>query len=254
MTPLSNVNLYAAKRAGMRWGRKLLDECGRELCLRSRLGDRPVFDAADFRWAKELEAEWRAMRAELEAVLRTRERVPCFQDVSPDQAHLTQGDQWKTFFFWAYGYRADENCARCPATARLLERIPGMTTAFFSILGPRTHVRAHRGVYKGVLRYHLGLMVPAPSLCRIRVADQLLHWREGESLVFDDTYEHEVWNDSDQDRVVLFVDVLRPLPWPWTLGNEMFIKAIGLTPLVQDGLANLARWNSQGRDEGAFRH
>jgi beta-hydroxylase len=245
MTQLGTWNLYVAKRAGMRLGRKLLDECGRELCLRSQFGDQPVFNPADLPWTRTLERAWRAVREELEAVLADRDGVPNFQDVSPDQSHLAEGDQWKTYFFYAYGYRSEENCARCPATSRLLAGIPGMTTAFFSILAPRTHVPAHRGVYKGVLRYHLGLLVPEPERCRIRVADQLLQWREGESLLFDDTYEHEVWNDSDKDRVVLFLDILRPLPWPWALGNEMFIKAISLSPLVQDGLANLQRWNAQ---------
>jgi beta-hydroxylase len=239
------LSWYAAKRAGMRLGRKLLDECGRELAQHSPLGDRPVFSSQVFPWANTLEAHWREIRAELLQVLAHRNSIPNFQDVSPDQAHLAQGDQWKTFFLMAYGYRAPANCARCPVTTRLAQAIPGVTTAFFSILAPHTHVPPHRGVYKGVLRYHLGLLVPEPERCRIRVDDQMLRWREGESLVFDDTFEHEVWNDSDLDRAVLFLDVLRPLNWPWSLGNQMFVKAVSLSPLVQDGLANFERLNEQ---------
>ena len=90
-----------------------------------------------------------------------------------------------------------------------------MTTAMFSILSPRKHILDHRGPYKGVLRYHLGLIVPQRrAACRIRVGEDVRHWEQGKSMVFDDTYNHEVWNDTDETRVVLFVDVLRPLPFP----------------------------------------
>ena len=103
----------------------------------------------------------------------------------------------------------------CPRTAALMREIPGMTTAMFSILSPRKHILDHRGPYKGVLRYHLGLIVPRDAeACRIRVGEDIRHWEEGKSMIFDDTFNHEVWNDTDETRVVLFVDVLRPLPVP----------------------------------------
>ena len=96
-----------------------------------------------------------------------------------------------------------------------MREIPGMTTAMFSILSPRKHILDHRGPYKGVLRYHLGLIVPEDAeRCRIRVGEDVRHWEEGKSMIFDDTFNHEVWNDTDETRVVLFVDVLRPLPFP----------------------------------------
>ncbi len=96
-----------------------------------------------------------------------------------------------------------------------MREIPGMTTAMFSILSPRKHILPHRGPYKGVLRYHLGLIVPQDAeACRIRVGEDIRHWEAGRSMVFDDTFNHEVWNDTDETRVVLFVDVLRPLPEP----------------------------------------
>src|SRR5437867_3927702 len=92
---------------------------------------------------------------------------------------------------------------------QLLERVPGMTTAFFSILSPHKHIPDHRGPYKGVLRYHLALMIPEPrQACRIRVDGEYATWEEGKSLLFDDSYDHEAWNDTDGIRVVLFMDVL----------------------------------------------
>jgi len=79
----------------------------------------------------------------------------------------------------------------------------------FSILAPGKHIPDHCGPYKGVIRYHLGLKVPRDARqCRIRVGDEYATWAEGTSELFDDTYEHEVWNDTDEERVVLFCDVV----------------------------------------------
>ncbi len=126
-----------------------------------------------------------------------------------------------------------------------------MTTAMFSILSPRKHILDHRGPYKGVLRYHLGLIVPAAAeQCRIRVGDDVRHWREGESLVFDDTFNHEVWNDTDETRVVLFVDVLRPLPSPWSQLNKLIVKAIGYSPFVLDAKRNQEAWEKRFLAQG----
>ena len=176
----------------------------------------PVLRPADFPWVAPVETNWKVIRAELDAVLAHRAALPNFQDISTDQYQLTDDDRWKTYFFYGYGFRSDANCARCPETTRLIEAIPGMETAMFSILAPGKRIPPHDGPYKGVLRYHLGLSVPeAPvdasasgSVPRSR------GWREGGSLVFDDTYEHEAWNETDETRVVLFVDVVRPLRQP----------------------------------------
>src|SRR5262249_3072000 len=104
-----------------------------------------------------------------------------------------------------------------------------------SILSPRKHILDHRGPYKGVLRYHLGLIVPEDAeACRIRVGEDIRHWEAGRSMVFDDTFNHEVWNDTDATRVVLFVAVMRPLPFPGSAINEATLKAIRFSPFVAD--------------------
>jgi beta-hydroxylase len=111
----------------------------------------------------------------------------------------------------------------------------------FSILTPGSRISAHRGVYNGVLRYHLALMVPSrPERCAIRIDGQTRHWEEGKSLIFDDTREHEVWNDSDEGRVVLFVDFLRDLPPPLSWLNRGLLRLIAASPYVRNMLANLA--------------
>jgi ornithine lipid ester-linked acyl 2-hydroxylase len=200
-----------------------------------RDGEKTFFEPKSFSWVPDVEADWTAVRKELEAVMARREEIPNFQDISDAQKVLTEGEQWKTFWFYAYGQKAEENCARCPETVRLLQRIPGMKSAMFSILAPRKHIPEHRGMYKGVLRYHLGLIVPGPEgSCRIRVGDDVRGWKEGKSLIFDDSHPHEVWNDCDSYRVVLFVDFLRPLFFPISLLNRMIIWLIARTSSITE--------------------
>jgi ornithine lipid ester-linked acyl 2-hydroxylase len=199
-------------------------------------GNRTFFDTDAFPWVARLETEWRQIRAELDAVLLNRDRIPNFQEISEDQKLLTQGDDWKTFFLFGYGHEVASNVARCPRTAELLRRIPGMKTAMFSILAPGKHIPSHRGPYKGVLRYHLGLLVPDPERCGIRVGNDTRFWREGRSLIFDDTHDHEAWNDSRSHRVVLFVDFVRRLPAPLSLANRVQIWRISRRPFIMDAV------------------
>jgi len=220
-----------------------------EWAIRRSAGDRVFHDAREFPWTASLEAGWRDIREELEGVLTGPRPVPSFESISEEQARLVEPERWKTFLLYAYGHRIEENCARCPRTAKLLESIPEMTTAMFSILTPGTHISPHRGPFKGVLRYHLGLVVPrAGDKCAIRVAGEVRTWGEGASLVFDDTNEHEAWNDTAETRVVLFMDFLRDLPFPLSALNRGMIRLIGVSPLVQNILENVNRMNGRVAD------
>jgi beta-hydroxylase len=224
-------------------GERILAPIERFIGRRSLVGDATFFENDSFPWIAEIEASWLTIRAELEGVLADRDALPNFQDISKDQIEITDDDKWKTYFLYGYGFEAKLGVETCPKTAELMRRIPGMTTAMFSILSPRKHILDHRGPYKGVLRYHLGLIVPADApACRIRVGEDIRHWEEGKSLMFDDTFNHEVWNDTDETRVVLFVDVLRPLPAPWDQLNRAIVKAIGYSPFVLDAKRNQQAW------------
>jgi aspartyl/asparaginyl beta-hydroxylase (cupin superfamily) len=224
-------------------GRKIIQKIQILMGRYSLVGDHQFFSAEEFPWCQKLEAGWQTIREELDEVLTHRDDLPNFQDISPDQAHLAKEDKWKTFFFFAYGLKAPGNCARCPRTMKLLEAVPGAKTAFFSILSPQMHIPEHCGPYKGVIRYHLGLVVPKPeSACRIRVGTAVAHWEEGKSMLFDDTFPHEVWNDTDGMRVVLFMDVLRPLPFFVGLLNRLVIKAIAASPFIRDAKKNHEAW------------
>ncbi len=206
----------------------------------------PFLSQDGFAWIKTLEAGFGDIRRELDAVLEYRDELPNFQDISTDQRSITADDKWKTYFFFGYGFKSDTNCARCPATTKLLEQVPGMTTAFFSILAPHKKIPPHRGPWRGVLRYHLALLIPEPAdQCGISVGGEVAHWTEGRSLLFDDGFEHYAWNGTDGTRVVLFMDVMRPLRGPGAWLNKGLIKVIAFSPFVRDGKARHLDWEKR---------
>ena len=151
-------------------------------------GDPHIYNTKLFPWAAEVEQEWKLIRQELDAVMTFRDQMPSFQDILKEVGAIQSDNQWKTFFLAGIGMDCAQNAQRCPETMRLLGKIPGMTTAFFSILSPGKHIPAHRGAWNGILRFHLGLMVPEPrERVRIRIGNYFYSWREGEAFIFDDT-------------------------------------------------------------------
>lgn len=224
------------------WVKKLEDWAAQS----SKVGDSVFFSKDQFPWAEELEANWQVIRQELDQVMQHAEELPNFQDISPRQAGIANDNLWKTYFFYAFGFKAQGNCDRCPKTTQLLKKIPGMKVAFFSILAPGKHIPEHRGKHKGLIRYHLGLKVPEPrENCRIRVADQIAYWEEGKSLFFDDTFYHEVWNETDDYRVVLFLDIARPMRFPMNFVNGLVCTLISISPIVQVAKGNQETWEKQ---------
>jgi len=201
-------------------------------------GDRPVFDRRQFPWIEAVEARWPEVRRELDGLMGQREAMPNFQDILREVGSIQKDDQWKTFFVKGVGMDCRENARRCQATMEALALIPGCTTAFFSILSPGKHIPPHRGAWAGVLRLHLALLVPQPAeRCRIRIADDVHTWQEGRCLVFDDTYNHQVWNDTEGYRVVLFVDFERPLHWPLAALNHWLLNLAALAPFLREANA-----------------
>jgi aspartyl/asparaginyl beta-hydroxylase (cupin superfamily) len=174
---------------------------------------------------RRLEQNWTVIRREAEGILPDLKDVPRYHDLDPGQYRISSteaGADWRVFMLNAYGEFPPRNRALCPETCRLIDAIPGVIVAFFSILDPGKSVPAHRGPLRTYLRYHLGIVTPRRDPPTIRVKDEYHTWEEGRSYFFDDSWEHEVINQSDGVRVVLIVDVVRPLPWPARLVNEFF--------------------------------
>lgn len=171
-----------------------------------------------FPWLGALEAATPRIQAELAAVMGGRGFTPYVEygaGIPLDQwAALNHSLDWSAFHFFHYGQRYADNCARCPETLDALAALPQpvvserMPAAMFSVLKPRTRIPPHTGVANVRLVVHLPLVVP-PG-CGFRVGNVTREWRVGEAFVFDDTIEHEAWNDSDETRVVLIADVWHP--------------------------------------------
>ncbi|MEB3360627.1 MAG: aspartyl/asparaginyl beta-hydroxylase domain-containing protein [Synechococcaceae cyanobacterium] len=160
------------------------------------------YDPRDFPFTQVLQRSWPRILEELQAL-----RSGDF--IAWPEKYLYEGKGWDTFGLFALGVPIARNCELCPETAAALRQIPGLVSAGFSSLAPGTHIAPHTGYPDGLLRCHLGLIVP--ESCGLRVASEVRSWRPGECLVFDDTAEHEAWNRSDRTRVVLLLD-FRPQP------------------------------------------
>ncbi|HRE39071.1 MAG TPA: aspartyl/asparaginyl beta-hydroxylase domain-containing protein [Chitinophagaceae bacterium] len=226
--------------------RPLLLKIGAWMGKYSPVGDLPVFDNKDFEWTTLLEENWLTIRKELEGILANHQQFPSLQDIQKEQIVLNQDNNWKTYFLFGFGLKAVKNCEACPVTASLLEKIPDMKTAFFSILYPGKHIPAHKGVFKGLIRSHLGLIIPGKKGdCLMRIDNQKILWEEGKAVVFDDTYEHEVWNNSNQVRVVLLIDIIRPFKTPLAAINKGIINIISKSFFVKNAQKNYQEWEDK---------
>ncbi len=207
--------------------RPLLLGFGKMIVPFSSVGNKPVFRNSTFSWTFLLEENWPFIRKELDEILLYNDDLPNLQDIQNEQSSITNDSKWKTFFLYGFGQKAEKNCEKCPVTTATLEQIPGLLTAFFSILHPGKHIPAHKGLYKGIIRSHLGLVVPGKQgECRMQLDKQTLYWEERKAFVFDDTYRHEVWNESNGVRVVLLIDSMRPFKKPFSQINKSIIDLI----------------------------
>ncbi|XP_023182249.1 aspartyl/asparaginyl beta-hydroxylase-like isoform X7 [Xiphophorus maculatus] len=156
-----------------------------------------------------LERNWKTIRDEALAVMdRSRGRF------LPEEENLREKGEWGQYTLWQQGKRVGNACQGVPKTCALMERFPEATGCKrgqikFSVMQPGTHVWPHTGPTNCRLRMHLGLVIPAPG-CRIRCTDQTREWEEGKVLIFDDSFEHEVWQEADSYRLIFIVDVWHP--------------------------------------------
>ena len=181
------------------------------------------FDRALFPWLDAVEAATESIREELLAVMNQPqaegEAFKPYVASDPTRPALNPGGMldnpdWSAFFLWKNGEAVEVNAARCPRTMRALAHAPiphiagRSPSILFSRLQPGAHIPAHNGFVNTRLICHLPLVVP-PG-CRFRVGNEVREWRVGQAWVFDDTIEHEAWNNSDQTRVVLLFEIWRP--------------------------------------------
>jgi len=233
-------------------GKKLVRKIAKIQSGQSKVPDTPKIANEHFPFLKEFTDNWEIIQGEVKEVLKYKDAIPGFHEISPDQYRLSTEQNWKTFVLFGFGERLEKNASLAPKTADILEKVPNLQTAMFSILAPGYHIPAHKGVTKGILRSHLGLIIPKDfEKCRIRVEDTITAWKEGEIFVFDDTFEHEVWNDTEEERVILLYDFDRPMKFWGRFLNKAFLQLMKLTAFYQDPKKNMQ--TAEERLEAAIR-
>lgn len=178
--------------------------------LFSRVPATPYLDPADFPELKPLAADWQAIRAEAmqlqaDGAIRA---AGGYNDLGFNSFFRTG---WKRFYLKWYGAELPSAREQCPHTVALLDSIPGIKAAMFASLPPGARLVRHRDPFAGSLRYHLGLATPNDDGCFIVVDGQKYSWRDGEAVMFDETYIHYAENTTQSQRIILFCDVERPL-------------------------------------------
>ena len=177
------------------------------------------YEPSQFTWLDAVEAATGDIRAELQEILRGPQAFAPYVESyrnrpNNDATGTTDNPDWSAFFLWKGGELVAENAARCPKTLQALKDVPlcrithRTPSVLFSLLRPGARIPPHTGMINARLICHLPLVVP--EKCGFRVGNETRAWREGQALVFDDTIEHEAWNDSAELRVVLLFDVWRP--------------------------------------------
>lgn len=180
-------------------------------------------------WLADLEQAYPAIRAEHDAVLARGLRAVPMSMITDDDMALD--GSWGATMLRDHAGWIEPNVARFPRTTEVLRAIPGLRTALFSILAPGSTISPHRGPTNGVLRGHLGLVVPGPpGACALRVGAERRAWEEGQAFAFDDSWEHAAHNRTDEPRTSLMVEVERPLPgWRAPL-NRANLRLLRLHP------------------------
>ena len=142
---------------------------------------------------------------------------------------------WKVFVMKWYKDIIPESAKLCPKTCALLEQVPSLRSAMFSILAPGAYIAPHSGPSKSILRYHLGLDIPVEKdQCTITVKGDKYAWKKGEAVLFDDTYEHEVHNNGSTHRFILFGDMLRPMPQPLDFLNKLLFRSVKMASFIKE--------------------
>jgi hypothetical protein len=251
---LAQVRSFVADKKRMSW---ITDGLGG---LFARAEDAGLFVRApgfihdyhrDYPGLSELEAHYAEVRRECEPLVGMRHR---FVDVEGLAGKYTSGGihalAWRALMLKSHRF-IDDNCKLAPRTAELLRNVPGLYTAFFSVLEGGQYITPHWGYWKGFLRYHLGVLIPENNerrLCWMRVnasahdnarrdtslieRGETYHWREGEGVMFDDTFLHDAKNGSDQVRVILWLDLRRKMPPYLSALNTTLLEIAHRTPSV----------------------
>lgn len=199
------------------------------------------FDENDFAWSKTFEENYDKIKEEY-LKIKSELMLIDVTHLSEEQFAVIEKNRWHFIPLFLYEHKVENFCKWAPITTKLLENIPNMTTAIFSTLSPRAKIKEHRGSYGGILRFHFGLIVPEKyEDCSIYFdkGAKKYSWKNGECVFFDDTFDHYVENNTDEERVVLYVDFIRPMPKIFEFISFKLIDSLRKSPYVQNMLVKL---------------
>jgi len=191
--------------------------------LFSAVPNRPYVEISGFPELAPLAENWQTIRREAQHLFESGRirSATTYNDLGFNSFFKTG---WKRFYVKWYDEPLPSAKSLCPRTAELVESIPGINAAMFALLPPGTKLGAHRDPFAGSLRYHLGLVTPNSDLCRIVVDGEPYAWRDGEPVMFDETFIHIAENRSDVTRIILFCDIERPLRTRLVRALNRFVK------------------------------
>lgn len=171
---------------------------------------KPILNVSDFPELQTLRNNWQLIRDEALQLL-SRGQINAGTGHNDFGFNSFYKTGWKRFYLKWYDSPLPSAMAACPVTVALVQKIPNLNAAMFAVLPPGAKLNPHRDPFAGSLRYHLGLSTPNDDRCRIYIDGQMYSWRDGEDILFDETYVHSAANDTGTTRVILFCDVERPL-------------------------------------------
>jgi len=174
----------------------------------SLIGNEPLYEDSLLPESRMLTKNWKVFRDEALATYKTYSSIKgdmFFEDI------VDTKEEWKKLYIKWHSKIDPIARKKCPKSCAIIEKLPNVKVAMFSVLAPGAKIHPHKGPYKGCIRYHLGLATPNSSDCFISVDNKIYSWKDGEGILLDDTFEHWVANNTDQTRIILFADIVRPM-------------------------------------------
>ena len=188
----------------------------------SKVPTTPYLPASLFPEMQAVTDSWQTIREEA-INMREQERIAAAKNNNDAGFNSFFKTGWKRFYLKWYDAKHPSAALYCPKTVAILDSIPSIKAAMFAELPPGAKLNRHRDPYGGSLRYHLGLSTPNNDQCYINVDGVPYSWRDGECVMFDETYIHEAYNKTEQDRIILFCDVERPMRYRWAQAVNHFL-------------------------------
>ena len=231
---LSVLHIHFRGKVRLPFGRQLFDHSSFMAPINifmhwfSRVPSTPYLKVEDFKELEPLQQNWQIIRGEAENLLRLQKiKASEKNDDAGFNSFFKAG--WKRFYLKWYNASHPSAAELCPQTYALLQSIPSVKAAMFAELPPGGKLNPHRDPFAGSLRYHLGLATPNDDRCFIDVDGERHSWRDGQGVMFDETYIHWAINGSESDRIILFCDVERPMRFGWAQAVNRFLGKTMMT-------------------------